>query len=272
MINHFKMLTPCEAYFLPWSCITDVLTDQIQKILGRTILSQARPMDHDYWGVRAKGTKFTLEELHCLLDWASATPEEYEETLPVEGETETHDIGMNLCRKLFWLASKSEWQCEGVTEEGLWLVGVSNDGIYPYSRSGLLRQLNQEKLMSMKDALASLEEFGNTDRALSYIRRQYSKAFNNELCWQYPISDGVHMGTFILVVKEGYLSIPYDSADEEEYEILVPVDAKLHDIDSLSTFLSNWKSFSDDLTDAMREMRLVLEGGAHVETSKIKTT
>ena len=73
------------------------------------------------------------------------------------------------------------------------------------------------------------------------------------------------MGTFILVVKEGYLSIPYDSADEEDYEILTLEDAALHDVDSLTVFLQDWKSFADDLTDAMREMCSILEGGAHAE-------
>lgn len=49
--------------------------------------------------------------------------------------------------------------------------------------------------------------------------------------------------------------------DEEDYEILVLDDAVFHDPASLTTFLSNWEDFSADLTDAMREMRRILEGG-----------
>ena len=79
--------------------------------------------------------------------------------------------------------------------------------------------------------------------------------------WRYPICDGIHAGAFILATKDGYLSLPYNSMDEEDYEILVLDDAVFHDPASLTTFLSNWEDFSADLTDAMREMRRILEGG-----------
>lgn len=92
-------------------------------------------------------------------------------------------------------------------------------------------------------------------------RLRYYAAHGNELCWRYPICDGIHAGAFILATKDGYLSLPYNSMDEEDYEILVLDDAVFHDPASLTTFLSNWEDFSADLTDAMREMRRILEGG-----------
>ena len=49
--------------------------------------------------------------------------------------------------------------------------------------------------------------------------------------------------------------------DEEDYEILVLDDAVFHDPASLTTLLSDWEDFSADLTDAMREMCRILEGG-----------
>ena len=115
--------------------------------------------------------------------------------------------------------------------------------------------------MSAREVLEYLKENGCTDRTLSDIRLRYYAAHGNELCWRYPISDGIHAGAFILATKDGYLSLPYNSMDEEDYEILVLDDAVFHDPASLTTFLSNWEDFSADLTDAMREMCRILEGG-----------
>ena len=70
-----------------------------------------------------------------------------------------------------------------------------------------------------------LKDNGSTDCTLSDIRLRYYAAYGNELCWRYPISDGIHAGAFILVTKDGYLSLPYNSMDEDEYEILMLDDA-----------------------------------------------
>lgn len=124
-----------------------------------------------------------------------------------------------------------------------------------------LEQHREDTLMSAKEILTYLKDNDSTDRTLSDIRLRYYAAHGNELCWRYPICDGIHAGAFILATKDGYLSLPYNSMDEEDYEILVLDDAVFHDPASLTTFLSNWEDFSADLTDAMREMRRILEGG-----------
>ena len=115
--------------------------------------------------------------------------------------------------------------------------------------------------MSAKEVLTYLKDNDSTDHTLSDIRLRYYAAHGNELCWRYPICDGIHAGAFILATKDGYLSLPYNSMDEEDYEILVLDDAVFHDLASLTTFLSDWEDFSADLTDAMREMCRILEGG-----------
>ena len=146
-----------------------------------------------------------------------------------------------------------------VDEDALWLVGFTSAKTNPYTATGLLRNLNTSALLSKDEVLTHLTNNGGTDAALSDIRMRYYTAHKNELCWRYPISDGVHAGAFILVVKEGYLSLPYNSVDEEDYELLVLTDAALHDAESISTFLSDWECFSADLTDAMREMYSILK-------------
>lgn len=45
--------------------------------------------------------------------------------------------------------------------------------------------------------------------------------YHNELCWQYPISDGKHLGTYIALVKEGVLSLPYNDANKVDASFFV---------------------------------------------------
>jgi len=121
-------------------------------------------------------------------------------------------------------------------------------------------QVNPAGLMSKDELLEFLRENGESDRALSHIRERYQSEFGNELIWFYPISDGKHMGTFIAVVKEGFISLPYDTADKEDYELLELDDAAMFDEDAMEIFIEDWRLFSDDLVSAMTDMLRILRG------------
>lgn len=257
-----KMIDKNRAYktcHLVWDDIAKLLSDQIKTILGRRFLLRVWPEDQGYWGARALHGMFSVADLDRLLDAVQADAETRLETLPEDSES-VHGFGMTLGSLLLKAALQADWECEMVEDDALWLIGFVSAETQPYTVSGLLRKLNADALMSAKEVLAYLTENGSTDCTLSDIRLRYYAAHGNELCWRYPISDGIHAGAFILVTKDGYLSLPYNSMDEEDYEILVLEDAVLHDPASLTTFLSDWESFSADLTDAMREMRRILEG------------
>ena len=257
-----KMIDKNRAYktcHLVWDDIAKLLSDQIKTILGRRFLLRVWPEDQGYWGARALHGMFSVADLDRLLDAVQADAETRLETLPEDSES-VHGFGMTLGSLLLKAALQADWECEMVEDDALWLIGFVSAETQPYTVSGLLRKLNADALMSAKEVLAYLKENGSTDCTLSDIRLRYYAAHGNELCWRYPISDGIHAGAFILVTKDGYLSLPYNSMDEEDYEILVLEDAVLHDPASLTTFLSDWESFSADLTDAMREMRRILEG------------
>ena len=249
-----------ETYRLAWDDIAKLLSNQIKAILGRRFLLRVWPEDQGYWGARALYGQFSVADLNQLLDAVQADAETRLETLPEDSEA-VHGFGMTLGSLLLKAVLQADWKCELVEDDALWLIGFVSAETQPYTVSGFLRNLNADALMSAKEVLAYLKENGSTDCTLSDIRLRYYAAHGNELCWRYPISDGIHAGAFILVTKDGYLSLPYNSMDEEDYEILVSEDAVLHDPASLTTFLSDWESFSADLTDAMREMRRILEGG-----------
>ena len=204
-------------------------------------------------GRRIKDTGVPVHCMGCfrLLDAVQADAETRMETLPEDSE-DVHGFGMTLGSLLLKASLQADWKCEMVEDDALWLIGFASAETQPYTMSGLLRKIPADTLMSAKDS---------TDCTLSDIRLRYYAAHGNELCWRYPISDGIHAGAFILATKDGYLSLPYNSMDEEDYEILVLDDAVFHDLASLTTFLSDWEDFSADLTDAMREMCRILEGG-----------
>ena len=249
-----------ETYRFAWDDIARLLSDQIKAILDHRFLLRVWPEDQGYWGARALRGLFSVADLNRLLDTVQADAETRRETLPEDSEA-VHGFGMILGSLLLKAALQADWNCELVEDDALWLNGVVSAETRPYTGSGLLRKLNADALLSAREVLEYLKDHGGTDCALSDIRLRYYAAHGNELCWRYPISDGIHAGAFILVTKDGYLSLPYNSMDEEEYEILVLDDAVLHDPASLSTFLSDWEDFSADLTDALREMRCILEGG-----------
>ncbi len=123
-------------------------------------------------------------------------------------------------------------------------------------------EFDPDKLMSKDDLIAFLRENGESDRALSRIRERNQEMFGNELIWYYPISDGAHMGTFIVAVQEGFISLPYDAVDEEDWELLVLDDAAMFDDDAFEVFISDWQLFSDDLLQAMKDMKVALGGSA----------
>ena len=119
-------------------------------------------------------------------------------------------------------------------------------------------QFDSQKLMPKSELLSFLRANGEDDRALADIRGYYYNFFGNELVWCYPISEGKHLGTFIVIVKEGFISLPYDSVDREDGELLALDDAAMFDAECMDFFIDDWKSFSNDLLNAMIDMRRIL--------------
>lgn len=66
-----------------------------------------------------------------------------------------------------------------------------------------------ESLKSKDELMHWLVEHGANHLQLMDFCSDYMAKYCNELCWQYPISDGKHLGTYIVLVKEGVLSLPY---------------------------------------------------------------
>lgn len=119
--------------------------------------------------------------------------------------------------------------------------------------------VEKSKLYSLAEIKEHLIENGESDRALSTIREHYYETFGNELIWRYPISDGMHAGTVIVAVKEGFASLPYDYMDKTEYEIFELGHILLFNEDAVQTFINDWKSFSNDLTNVLGDMMKIIQ-------------
>jgi hypothetical protein len=114
-------------------------------------------------------------------------------------------------------------------------------------------QVDPEKLTSKDSLMDFLRETGASGRALGRVRDCQQHKFGNELVWRYPISDGANLGTFIVPVKEGFLSLPFNIVSKEDYELLELDDATLLDEDSLQFFIDDWQSYSDDLLRSRKQ-------------------
>jgi len=115
-------------------------------------------------------------------------------------------------------------------------------------------EIDRSKLMTKSELLAFLMKNGESDRALSVIRERYYETFGNELIWHYPISDGKHRAVFVVIVQEGFVSLPYDVVDKEDYEILELDSVTMFDAETLKFFIDDFKLFSDDLLAAIVDM------------------
>lgn len=116
--------------------------------------------------------------------------------------------------------------------------------------------LNLEDLRSRQELLDYFSENGPTHSALMNFCEEYQEKYGNELCWPYPISDGKHLGTFFVLVREGVLSLPYDDADKVDYELFCMDDVVMfQDYADMEIFMDDWKLFHNDLMQAMTAMR-----------------
>lgn len=113
--------------------------------------------------------------------------------------------------------------------------------------------LDPATLPCKDDLLARVRADGGTDRALADIREEQMEAYQNELIWRYPISEGNSAGGFITPVREGILWIPYDEMEREEGEILMPDEACLLTEDACTVFEEDFRYYANGLCSMLLE-------------------
>lgn len=244
---------------LSWQEVTEALSAQIVEILQEPLDCVAGLDDEAYWDVRFQKPGLSLAQIHVLLDCADADEEMRIESLPCPAERETHStsIGMRLSEALLKRHLQTDWGSMMIREEGLYLIGLKE--LLKTPKEPVL-QLGDKTIpfsaLKPKEALIDyLEENGASHTSLMDFCAAYLERFGNELCWPYPISDGMHQGTLLILVREGILSLPYDETDKEDYELFCLEDAAMfRSSGEMQNFIDDWRTFELDLKQAMYAM------------------
>ena len=248
----------CPTRRLEWCEVCDLVEKRIAVILGHQVSCTAWEEDASYWSVSAIDYRFPISEIRALLDAVDANHEVRSEALPEDSEA-SRSFGMGLSSRLLRAELSAEWEHEFHTERALWLINYTENE----KAGGADLQLSgtdvwMQDLKSRQELLAYLGENGPTHTTLMEFCESYRDRYQNELCWSYPISDGKHLGTFLVPVREGILSLPYDDADKVDYELFCLDDVRMFSAADMKDFIESWERFSDDLISAMRAMQKYL--------------
>lgn len=251
--------TYCRTLRLGWNEASRLIGKCAGEILNRPVLGKADSDDGDYWGFQAENAPFTLAEIDSLIGSVNGDREMQAEAVPVDSDKSCF-IGERLSRALLEKGLRQSWCHESVTESALWLINVREKRSAAYKRTIAVgpHDIYLDDLKGKSELIAYLHENGPTHTALMDFCGDYRERYHNELCWSYPICDGLHLGTFFILVREGVLSLPYDDADKVDYELFCLDDARMCNRESMEDFLNDWDSFDLDLRSAMQSMKAFL--------------
>lgn len=248
--------TYCRTLRLDWDEVSRLIGKCAGAILNRPVRGTAGSDDGDYWGFQAADASFTIAEIDSLIGFVKGDREMQAESVPVDSE-ESRFMGERLSRALLEKELRQSWCHESATELALWLINVREKRPMAYKRMIAVGpyDIDLDTLRSKSEVIAYLHENGATHTALMDFCADYMEQYHNELCWNYPISDGLHLGTFLILVREGVLSLPYDDADKVDYELFCLDDARMCDRESIEEFLNDWEDFALDLWSVLRSMK-----------------
>ena len=115
-----------SAVQLGWDEVCNIVAEEIERILGLQLPCKVNIMDDAVCAVMLDGCRLPLPNLCQLLQVTQATPEDWVIALPNEGERDVNDIGMELAEKLIGRHLSLTWEEHLITEDSLWLVGVTD--------------------------------------------------------------------------------------------------------------------------------------------------
>ncbi len=253
-----------RAKKLSWTEVADALSHQISKTLNEPLVCSALPDDTHYWDVKFPKPGLSLTQISALLESVGADQDMHIDSLSFASDqvTTSASIGMSLADALLKQYLQADWDAHMANDESLCLIGVIE---IPKQPKEPILQLDEKTILfstlkSKEELLSYLEDNGATHASLMDFCEPYLEQYENELCWPYPISDGKHHGTFLVLVREGILSLPYDEMDKEDYELFCPEDARLFQYsEDMQVFMDDWNYFNMDLKQAMHAMKHYLD-------------
>ena len=111
------------AILLRWDDCTSILSKHLTTLLQRPIQLCHMVEDYDYWCVASINGRFSIPELHSLLDALSATTADFPDLIP-EDSDQTRSFSMEFSRTLLQHFLHASWRYEHLTEEYLIVIDV----------------------------------------------------------------------------------------------------------------------------------------------------
>lgn len=264
----------CEksCYFLSWPEVANIIAAETEKYLGHPVQCRVQYDDDTYWCMDQPA--LPLHEACQIMCLSGFPAENWQDTLPDEGGTVTDGFGMELSEHLFRKNLDFAWERKFITSEGLWLVGVSPNHkgkAEPVTIGGA--EIHSDELKSKDELFKFFDECGSTHAALMDFCEDYKKRYGNDLCWPYPIGDSSCLGEYLVLVREGVLSLPYTGYFGNGNVVFDLSAASLLRTKQVMQLAADWQIFSQDLLGALSDMEAYLakqEGGRH-ETAIGKT-
>jgi hypothetical protein len=121
--------------------------------------------------------------------------------------------------------------------------------------------IDASMLPKMQTVFDELAQGAGSYTDLEDIRNRNHEIFGNELMWNYPTSASLDVGSYIVAVKEGFLSLPYNNVETETYESFQIENAYILDEESLLFLINQWRVFSKDLLGMLGDALNAVKSG-----------
>lgn len=242
-----------SCYLLPWPEVSEILTDEVEKHLGRHAPCWAKYEDESFWCTDQP--VLPLHEACQIMQLSGFPAEDWQDTLPDEGGNTVNGFGMELSEHLLRNGLGFAWMRQIIAPEGLWLVGVYDKKERqpePALIDGL--EVYFEELKSKDELFRFLIKSKCTYDDLMDFCGDYKMRYKNALCWSYPIAGEECLGEYLVLVREGVLRIPYANFGDDFNAILDIDAAELLNSERIKQLSEYWKAFSRDLLRAMNDM------------------
>lgn len=112
---------------LSWCEVYSIVAEEVETILGLRVPCKINVAEGSLWDVTFINYRLPLPKLCQLLQETQATSEDWEDALPDEGGVDVGGIGIVLAEKLISRHLKLTWEHHLITEDSLWLVGVTKN-------------------------------------------------------------------------------------------------------------------------------------------------
>lgn len=116
-----------HALKLSWNEACQIVSDEIEAILGIQVSCSASVLDTDFWAMEFKDCHVPLAKICQLLQIVQATPEDWDDALLDKRDTAVRDISMFLTQKLISRHLNLVWEHALAIDDSLWLIGVTKD-------------------------------------------------------------------------------------------------------------------------------------------------